>query len=187
LTDGASGVQGARTTGAHARGAPRGSARDAELLARIVFGLLVVACLCAFFLTQRLKHSPTAVQSFKLTPRFSPTAAGHIKQERISFKLARADEVTVTVVSSTGATVATLVRDWPVARYKQLSLRWNGREGPPAGVTVSRRADGTTLVQPVNDSGPAPAGAYRVRVRLARQRRELLSPRSFTLVRGRRR
>ena len=43
--------------------------------ARTVFALLVIACLAAFFVTQRLKHTPTAVQLFKLTPRFSPTPA----------------------------------------------------------------------------------------------------------------
>ena len=80
-----------------------------------MFALLVLACFAAFFVTQRLKHSPTAVQSFKLTPRFSPTPTGHLKQERISFKLARADEVTVTIVNSAGDTVATLVSDRPVA------------------------------------------------------------------------
>ena len=69
---------------------------------RVVFALLVLACFAAFFLTQRLKHTPTAVQRFKLTPRFSPTPAGHIKQERISFKLAHADEVTVTIIDSDG-------------------------------------------------------------------------------------
>ena len=49
-----------------------------DRLARAVFALLVVACFAAFFVTQRLKHTPTAVQAFKLTPFFSPTRAGHI-------------------------------------------------------------------------------------------------------------
>ena len=70
--------------------------------AQVVFALLVLACFGAFFVTQRLKHTPTAVQPFKLTPCFSPTPAGHIKQERISFKLAKADEVTVTIIDAGG-------------------------------------------------------------------------------------
>ncbi len=163
------------------RGAAPG---DTGPLAGIVFALLVVACFAAFFITQRLKHSPTAVQGFKLTPRFSPTPAGHIKQERISFKLARADEVTVTVLDAAGDTVATLVGDRPVARYKTLSLRWNGREGTARVHSVALSANGTTIVTSVNGGRPAPAGEYRVRVRLSRQHRALLSPRSFTLVRG---
>ena len=67
-----------------------------------MFALLVLACFAAFFVTQRLKHTPTAVQDFELTPFFSPTPAGHVKQERISFKLAQADAVTVTIINSEG-------------------------------------------------------------------------------------
>jgi hypothetical protein len=152
-------------------------------LARAVFALLVLACFAAFFITQRLKHTPTAVQRFQLTPFFSPTPTGHIKTERISFKLARADEVTVTIINSAGNTVATLVRDWPVARYKQFSLRWNGRQGVAHTLTVTAAAEGTTIVTPVNTGSPAPAGEYRARVALREQHRSVLSPRSFTLVR----
>lgn len=127
-----------------------------------MFALLVVTCFAAFFITQRLKHTPTVVQRFQLTPVFSPTPAGHIKEERISFKLARADAVTVTIENAAGKTVATLVRDQPVLRYKQLSLRWTG---------VSTGGD------------PAPAGEYRVHVSLREQHRSVYSPRDFTLVR----
>ena len=110
-------------------GAPtaRASAPGTDPLARIVFALLVVACFAAFLITQRLKHTPTAVQDFKLTPFFSPYPSGHVKQAGISFKLADADTVTVTIVDADGNTVATLVRNHPVARYKKFSLRWNGR------------------------------------------------------------
>lgn len=133
-----------------------------DRLAQVVFALLVIACAAAFILTQRLKHTPTAVQHFQLTPRFSPTPSGHIKRERISFKLARADEVTVTVVNDAGDTVATLVRDRPVTRYKQFKLGWNGN---------------TTAGK------PAPVGEYRVRVSLRGEHRTVFSPHSFTLVR----
>ncbi len=152
-------------------------------LARVVFAALVVACFAAFIITQRLKHTPTAVQSFKLTPIFSPNPAGHIKTERISFKLAKADEVTVTILDSEENEVATLVRDRPVTRYKQFSLRWNGREGEAHAYTVRGGPDGTTIVVPVNTGSPAPAGEYRVKVSLREQHKTVLSPSSFTLVR----
>jgi hypothetical protein len=142
----------------------------------------VLASLAAFFLTQRLKHTPTAVQRFELTPRFWPTLPGQLNEEHLSFKLARADEVTVTIVDAAGDTVATLVRDHPVVRYKQFSLRWNGRERGPRGYALSQRADGTTVLTPFNYGRLAPAGDYRFRVSLHAQRRSLLSPRSFTLV-----
>jgi hypothetical protein len=161
------------------RQAPAGTDR----LAQIVFALLVLACFAAFFVTQRLKHTPTSVQSFKLTPIFSPNPTGHIKEEHISFKLAQADEVTVTILDANEDQAATLVRDRPVVRYKQFSLRWNGHRGTARRFTTLSGPDGTTIVVPVNTGAPAPAGEYRVKVSLREQRRSVLSPSSFTLVR----
>jgi hypothetical protein len=148
-----------------------------------VFALLVIACFVAFFLTQRLKHTPTAVQLFKLTPFFSPTPAGHIKAERISFRLAHDDYATVTIEDSAGTVVATLVRGLPVARYKQLSLRWTGRRGTAHGYALIGGPTGRAILQPRLSGPVAPAGVYRVRVSLRRQHRSVQSPRSFTLVR----
>jgi hypothetical protein len=159
------------------------AARGTEPLARIIFGLLVLACFAAFLLTQRLKHTPTAVQRFKLTPRFSPASSTpEDRQERISFKLAKAGEATVTIIDSRGNTVATLMRDRPVARYKQFSLRWNGRRGVAHRFQTLTSASGHETLVPVNRGSLAPPGEYRVRVILRGQSREVLSPRSFTLV-----
>jgi len=147
-----------------------------------VFALLVLACLAAFFVTQRLKHTPTSVQKFELSPRFSPTSSGRVKLEQISFKLAHADEVTVTIINANGDVVATLVRDHPVARYKQFSLRWNGRRGSASRNDVIRSPAGRTILVPVIHGPFASAGEYRVRVGLRKQDRPVLSPRSFILV-----
>lgn len=152
-------------------------------LAAIVFALLVVACFGAFILTQRLKHTPTAVQDFKMTPFFSPTPIGHIKEERVSFKLAEADLVTVVVLDSEERAVATLVYDWPVVRYKQFSLRWNGRTGSARSVHAALGPLGTTIVTPINVGPPAPTGEYHVRVDLREQHKSVISPTGFTLVR----
>ena len=151
--------------------------------ARTVFALLVIACFVAFFITQRLKHTPTAVQLFKLTPRFSPTPVGAIKEERISFRLARSDAVTVTIIDSAGSEVATLVRDHQTRGYKVLSLRWNGRRGVAHRYTTRTATDGRPILIPDNRGALAPAGEYRVRVVLREQRRTVESPRTFTLVR----
>jgi hypothetical protein len=159
------------------------SGRVGDPPAGAVFALLVVACFVAFFLTQRLKHTPTAVQAFKLTTRFSPTPVGHIKAERISFRLAKADEVTVSIVDSAGAEVARLLHDHPVEAYKQLSLRWTGRLGTARGYALVSGPNGRPALQPKIAGRPAPAGEYRVRVTLREQHRSVLSPRSFTLVR----
>ncbi len=179
------GADGAAAAGGGSRaGNPRGARGiPADPLAKWVFAALVIACLAAFVVTQRLKHTPTAVQSFKLTPIFAPVPTGHIKEERISFKLANAERVTVTIVDADERTVATLVRDWPVRRYKQFSLRWNGREGTAHIKTRAAGPDGTTIVTPIDTGAPAPAGEYRVRVYLHEERRAVLSPCGFTLAR----
>jgi hypothetical protein len=154
----------------------------ADPLARVVFVLLVIACFAAFFVTQRLKHTPTVIQRFELTPRFSPSRKGHIKQEGISFKLARADAVSVMIVDSGGNVVATLVRERPVPRYKQFSLRWNGRRGTAHRYRTLTTEAGRTILLPVTVGRLAPPGEYRVRVILRTQGRTLNLPRTFTLV-----
>jgi hypothetical protein len=161
---------------------PAPAAPGSDPLARAVFAALVLACFAAFLITQRLKHTPTAVQNFQLTPFFSPYPAGHVKQEAISFKLAAADEVTVTIVDSRGNTVATLVRDYPAPRYKQFSLRWNGRRGAPHAYRRTTTPRGLELVVPQIRGPRAPAGEYRVRVKLHQRSSAVLSPQSFTLV-----
>jgi hypothetical protein len=160
---------------------PRGGRPDR--LATVVFAVLVVACLCAFFLTQRLKHRPTSVQQFKLTPNFAPTPAGRHKQEQVSFKLAHAERATIAIIDARGNVVATLLRRYPVARYKTVSLLWNGRRGTARSHRAVRSATGHVYILPANRGRPAPAGEYRVRLTLSRQREPVLSPRSFTLER----
>jgi hypothetical protein len=151
-------------------------------LARAVFALLVVACFAAFFVTQRLKHTPTVIQRLELTPRFSPSRKGHIKQEAISFKLARADAVTVMILDTAGDVVATLVRYREVPRYKQFSLRWNGRRGTAHRYRTLTTQAGRTVLLPVTVGRLAPPGEYRVRVILRAQGRTVNLPRTFTLV-----
>jgi len=141
----------------------------------------VLACFAAFLITQRLKHTPTAVQEFKLTPFFSPYPTGHVKQASISFKLAHAEDVTVTVINAGGNTIATLVRHHALARYKPFSLRWNGRRGVAHRFATTRTPRGLTILLPENEGAVAGAGEYRVRVAL-QHHGPVLSPQSFTLV-----
>lgn len=151
-------------------------------LVRGLFALLVLACFAAFFVTQRLKHTPTAVQRFERTPTFEPLSPLRERRlEQVSFKLASTEAVTVAIVDSNLATVATLVSDYPLQRYKQFSLRWNGRRGPAHGYAVTVRANGHRIVVPHNTGRRAPPGEYRVRVVLLGKGREIYSPWSFTL------
>jgi hypothetical protein len=153
-----------------------------ERLARIVFALLVVGCFAAFIVTQRLKHTPTLVQEFKMDPTFTPGVAGPHKVEAVSFELTKADRVTVTVVSSSGDDVATLVRGRPVARYKRLSLRWSGREGVAHGYTVLTSPHGYKSLLATLRGPLAPPGEYHIRVSLIEQKRMIPSNRAFELV-----
>jgi hypothetical protein len=164
---------------AAAGGAGRaGTGAGADRLAQAVFALLVVACFAAFVVTQRLKHTPTAVQNFEMNTAFQPSRVpaaacrGRVpvglvnatkRIEYLSFKLAQADKATVAIVDSAGDEVATIVRDIPAERYKQLSLCWNGHRGP------AQRGE------------LAPPGEYRLQVHLHDQDLTKYSTRSFTL------
>lgn len=161
-------------------GAGEPAARRAGPLARWVFAALVAACFVALILTQRLKHTPTAVQRFELTPNFSPS--GRHREEAISFKLSHAELATVQVIDADGDVVATLLRRYPAPRYKQISLHWNGRRGTAARYSVRTTADGHAYLVPATTGPLAPGGEYRVKVLLSRRSGAVLSPHSFTLV-----
>jgi hypothetical protein len=143
-----------------------------------VFAGLVIACFAAFVVTQRLKHTPTPVQNFEMNEAFHPTRVpaagcrGRVPASRVnaterieylSFKPAQAEAVTVEILDSAETDVATIVRDLPAERYKQLSLCWNGQRGP------------------TQSGGLAPPGEYRLQVSLLGQNRTVKSPHGFTL------
>jgi hypothetical protein len=169
--------------GAHAETRVAGRRVDSDGgIAAVVFALLVIGCFAALLITQRLKHTPTLVQQAKLTRVIAPASTGESREEHIAFKLAKADEVTVSIESSSAATVATLVRDLPVGRYKTLSLRWNGDEGTAHGYGILRKADGYTTLLPRIHGVLAPPGEYSVRVSLRKEGRSVPFPRTFKLV-----
>jgi hypothetical protein len=132
--------------------------------AGLVFALVVLATFAALGVTQWLKHAPTAVQQLEISPAsFTPGAAGEAGVERFQFHIKRSDRITVGVIDSRGDTVRTVVRHRWLRGYKTIVLYWKGLEAR------GRRA---------------PPGTYRLRVYLERQKREVLSPVSFELVRA---
>jgi hypothetical protein len=175
LTESAAGAEG---TPDRARSPAAGS----DPLAAFVFAALVVACFVAFLITQRLKHTPTAVHRYGLSTAFSPYRGAQAKLEEISFELANAEPVTVTIIDSAGNTVATLFRNYPAPRYKDVSLRWNGRRGSAHRVGHVITPAGRSIPVPDNEGAIAPPGEYRVSLGL-RNHGEVLLPRSFSLVR----
>lgn len=98
-----------------------------------------------------------------MSASFRPGARSTNGVERISFKLQHPDHVTVTVIDSEGDTVRTLARHLAMPAYKRFNFYWNGHEA---------------------HGRHAPAGTYRVRIALARQRRSILTPAAFELLAG---
>lgn len=147
---------------------PRVADEGLRRLAAVVFAALAVASIAAFFVAQRLKHAPTAVQQLKIDPSFYPRGGGIPREEALSFELERGDEVTVEIVSGSGEVVATLAQREHLPAYTQRTYEWNGRTG------VERHGRGPT-------GAPAAPGEYKVRLLLARRKLELHSPTSFLL------
>lgn len=127
-------------------------------LSQGVFAALVVATFGAFFVAQRLKHSPTAVQGFSRTPIFSPNRDGRKDREHVVFKLRNADDVRVEVVDHLGEVAATIAANRHLAAYTPTRFAWDGR---------------------ADNGHMAPDGRYRIRVTLRNEGRALTFPRSF--------
>jgi hypothetical protein len=126
--------------------------------ARVAFALLVLATFGAFFVAQELKSTPPVVVDLTVTPFFSPNRDGRFDRARASFRVRRADRVTVTVVDSRGDEVRELLDGRRVRRGRRLRLLWDGR---------------------TDDGRTAPDGVYRIRASLRRQGRSATLPRDI--------
>jgi hypothetical protein len=123
----------------------------------VVFALLVVASVGAFFVTTRLKRSPPVVQKLTFAHYLSPNGDGRKDTVTIHFRTKRRDEVTVTILDAGGTEVRTLVSDRNL-RAGPHSFRWNGR---------------------VSGGAVAADGAYRVRIGLRKEGRSVTSGRKL--------
>ncbi|MCU0314244.1 MAG: hypothetical protein MUC84_09315 [Solirubrobacteraceae bacterium] len=132
--------------------------------AQAVFAALVLAAFAAFFVAQELKTSPSVVQRFQILPLVSPNGDGRLDRLRVTFRLKRADTVDVAIVDDQGDEVKELVSGLRLGAYTQIepSLAWDGTDA--AG-------------------RPVPDGAYRVRITLRDQGRNVIVPRSFRVDR----
>lgn len=144
--------------------------RQAGRLGVLVFVVLVLASFAAFFVAQRLKHIPTAVQQLRIDAAFYPEGGGAPRSEPISFQIERPDHVTVRILDAKGAVVATLISEHELLAYTTYSVSWNGLRGAPG-----------PQGQPAGS--PAPRGEYRVQVILAHRKVEVRSPTMVELVR----
>ena len=126
----------------------------------IAFGVLVAATFAAFFVAQRLKNAPSVVQQFNAYYVFSPNGDGRLDRARVTFKVKKADDVTVEMVNSDGDPVKTLLDDRHLDAYAPIkpALRWDGTD---------------------DDGKIAPDGRYRVRITLRHLGRSVFPQRSI--------
>jgi hypothetical protein len=126
----------------------------------VIFGVLVAATFAAFFVAQRLKNAPSVVQQFNAYYIFSPNGDGRLDRARITFKVKKADDVTVELVNADGDPVRTLLDDQRLAAYAPIkpALRWDGTD---------------------DDGKAVPDGRYRVRITLRHLGRSVFPQRSI--------
>lgn len=134
--------------------------------ARIVFGVLIVATVAAFFVAQRLKNQPAVIQMSRqfggFTRVFSPNGDGRRDVFTVRFMLKRSTPVTVEIVDSDGLRVATLAENHPAEKYQRITLKWDGRD---------------------DDGNLQPHGRYRLKFVLPNEGRSVVWASSFRLNR----
>ena len=129
-------------------------------LGAVVFALLVVATVGAFFVTQRLKRSPAVVKQIHLSLYISPNGDHRKDDATVSFFLPKKDRVTASIVDARGDEVRRLADDAHLGRGTH-SYVWTGRDR--SGVVP-------------------PDGTYYLRVVLRGQGRATTAPRGIHLI-----
>src|SRR4051794_38282242 len=129
-------------------------------VALVVFALLVVATVGAFFVTQRFKRGSAVVKKISTPLYVSPNGDGRKDIARISFRLPKSDRVTVAIVNGNGDEVRRLVDDKKLGRGEHRVV-WTGRD---------------------NSGAVPPDGRYYLRVILRQQGRATTAPRGILLI-----
>ena len=111
---------------------------------RVVFALLVLATIAAFFVTQQLKSEFPLVIRFAAKPKqFSPNGDGVRDRSQVGFDLSEPATVDFSIMDREGNEVRRIVDDRALAGDTKHRFRWDGRD----------------------DGGdPVPDGIYRMRV-----------------------
>src|SRR5688572_8252711 len=98
-------------------------------LVRVVFAVLVVATVAAFFLTQQLKGDFPLVIRFATKPaHFSPNGDGYRDTSQIGFDLSEPASVSFMVVDSEGTEVRRIVSSRRLAGDEKHRFTWDGRD-----------------------------------------------------------
>ena len=135
--------------------------------AAVVFALLVLATVAAFAYAQRVKRDPLVLDRFvpgtKIDHTFTPDGDCRHDKIRIRFRTTVSDQGTVQIIKPSGRVVYTLARDEFLKRYRFHTWYWDGRQ---------------------RGGGTAPAGRYKVRVKLLGEGRTLVPPGAIKLHRA---
>jgi hypothetical protein len=116
----------------------------AQPFVRVVFALLVLATIAAFFATQQLKSEVPLVIRFAAKPKqFSPNADGVRDRSEVGFDLSEPATVSFSIMDGEGNEVRRLIDDRSLAGDEKHRFSWDGRD------------DAGNLV---------PEGVYRMRV-----------------------
>ena len=129
------------------------------LLVRCVFGLLVIATIGAFFVTQRLKTDPPEVRFLRSPKYVSPNGDRVKERTRVGFVLPEHADITFSVVEEDGDEVRRIVEDRRFGRGRH-RFTWDGR---------------------TDEGGRAPDGVYQLQVSLRDEGRTLRSERRVIL------
>jgi hypothetical protein len=113
----------------------------ARPLVRVVFALLVLATIAAFFVTQQLKSEFPLVIRFAAKPKqFSPNGDGVRDRTEVGFDLSEPAKVSFSIVDSEGIEVRRIVDDRQLAGDTKHRFLWNGRDDGGAPVPDGRYA-----------------------------------------------
>ena len=98
-------------------------------LVRVVFAVIVVATIGAFFVTQFLKSEfPLVIRFATKPPHFSPNGDGVRDATRIGFDLSEPASVTFMVVDAEGTEVRRIFEDRRLAGDAKHRFDWDGRD-----------------------------------------------------------
>lgn len=121
--------------------------------AGFVFAALVLATLGGVLGAGRLGRSPNALEAVRAPDRFSPNADGRLDSAPVSLRVARSDDVRLSVLNAAGDEVRVLDARRALRAGELGRFTWDGRAGTGA---------------------VAPDGRYRLRVVLRREGRSLI-------------
>src|SRR5262245_35169008 len=100
----------------------------ASPIVRATFGVLVLATIAAFFVTQQLKSEFPLVLRFVAKPiAFSPNGDGYSDFSRVGFDLSRPATISFSVVDAEGREVRQLADQQNFRGSSHNRFRWNGR------------------------------------------------------------